>query len=66
MKELKVNTYGVKPQDANALIVCECGALISVNVLEVRFHNEVIAKCEVCKQEILVVEGGPACVREDP
>lgn len=64
MRELKVNTYGVKPQDANALIVCDCGALISVNVLDVRFHNEMVTKCGVCKLEILVKEGGPECVKD--
>lgn len=56
MKELKVDTYGVKPQDSNALIICDCGSIININILDVRFHNEIIAKCDVCKTEILVKE----------
>ena len=59
MKELKIDTTNLTPADANALIICDCGAIIAFNALDVRMINQMIAKCDVCKTEILIIDGGP-------
>ncbi len=58
MKELQIMTNGLSPQDANCLIVCDCGALISFNALEIRQINKKIVQCEVCKTDILITDSG--------
>lgn len=56
MNELKIITKDLKPEDANCLIACNCGAIISFNALDVRSINKMIVQCEVCKTEILITD----------
>lgn len=55
MQELRIHT-NVKPQDASAMVVCNCGALIVFNALEVRQVNKMIVECEVCKTKLLLID----------
>lgn len=56
MKELKIMTKGLKPEDANCLLACNCGAIIAFNALDVQRLNKMIVQCEVCKTEILLTD----------
>lgn len=55
MRELKINT-NVRPEDASAMLVCNCGALLVFNALDVRQMNKMIVECEVCKTQILLLD----------
>lgn len=55
MQELRINT-NVRPGDATAIVLCNCGALIIFNALDVRAINKMIVECEVCKTQILLVD----------
>jgi|WetSurSiteA1Bulk_404760.scaffolds.fasta_scaffold305854_2 hypothetical protein len=63
MKELKINTK-VKPESASAMIVCNCGALIMFNALDVRQANKLIVECEVCRTQLLLIDSAfdPGCI----
>jgi hypothetical protein len=55
VQELRINT-NVKPGDATAMVLCNCGALIVFNALDVRAINKMIVECEVCKTQILLID----------
>lgn len=58
MQKLKINTIGLKPEDATAVVLCNCGSIIVFNALEVREINKKIIECDVCKTQILLVDEG--------
>jgi hypothetical protein len=56
MQKIRIMTLGLKPEDATAVVLCNCGSIIVFNALEVREINKKIVECEVCKTQILLVD----------